>query len=149
MFAAAFPVTTNSGGSVDFGAAPCGSSKRGTGALPRFAAARGGRSCNNGGCGPSTSVIALCAQISSLDRKSTRLNSSHRTISYAVFCLKKKKENQDDSRFQNVDMYLGRILHLFAIDFLDICVRFIFVRCKFVTHHGYVFSDLCDTVVRS
>src|SRR5207248_9808893 len=29
--------------------------------------------------------VAACA-----DRKSTRLNSSHRTISYAVFCLKKK-----------------------------------------------------------
>src|SRR5207248_9700800 len=28
----------------------------------------------------------------SRDRKSTRLNSSHRTISYAVFCLKKKKK---------------------------------------------------------
>src|SRR5207248_9179262 len=28
----------------------------------------------------------------SLDRKSTRLNSSHRTISYAVFCLKKIKK---------------------------------------------------------
>src|SRR6266540_4763294 len=27
------------------------------------------------------------------DRKSTRLNSSHITISYAVFCLKKKKKN--------------------------------------------------------
>src|SRR5207248_11118996 len=27
-----------------------------------------------------------------LDRKSTRLNSSHRTISYAVFCLKKKNQ---------------------------------------------------------
>src|SRR5437762_10990294 len=27
------------------------------------------------------------------DRKSTRLNSSHRCISYAVFCLKKKKKN--------------------------------------------------------
>src|SRR5438094_5930245 len=27
------------------------------------------------------------------DRRSTRLNSSHRTISYAVFCLKKKKQN--------------------------------------------------------
>src|SRR5688572_32047011 len=27
-----------------------------------------------------------------LDRKSTRLNSSHSQISYAVFCLKKKKE---------------------------------------------------------
>src|SRR2546427_9249889 len=28
------------------------------------------------------------------DRKSTRLNSSHSQISYAVFCLKKKKKNQ-------------------------------------------------------
>src|SRR5437879_10637145 len=30
-----------------------------------------------------------------LDRKSTRLNSSHRCISYAVFCLKKKKRTTD------------------------------------------------------
>src|SRR5207248_10930725 len=29
------------------------------------------------------------------DRKSTRLNSSHRTISYAVFCLKKKKKQKN------------------------------------------------------
>src|SRR5438105_12288928 len=29
------------------------------------------------------------------DRKSTRLNSSHEWISYAVFCLKKKKDNKD------------------------------------------------------
>src|SRR5690606_40986417 len=29
-----------------------------------------------------------------IDRKSTRLNSSHVKISYAVFCLKKKKEKQ-------------------------------------------------------
>src|SRR2546427_1806006 len=29
------------------------------------------------------------------DRKSTRLNSSHSQISYAVFCLKKKKKNKD------------------------------------------------------
>src|SRR3712207_8083406 len=34
------------------------------------------------------------------DRKSTRLNSSHANISYAVFCLKKKK-NYDDSRLVN------------------------------------------------
>src|SRR5437667_292684 len=32
------------------------------------------------------------------DRKSTRLNSSHITISYAVFCLKKKKKKQPDKR---------------------------------------------------
>src|SRR5256885_13478638 len=31
---------------------------------------------------------------SSADRKSTRLNSSHLVISYAVFCLKKKKKNE-------------------------------------------------------
>src|SRR3712207_7391107 len=35
------------------------------------------------------SVIASCC--STIDRKSTRLNSSHANISYAVFCLKKKK----------------------------------------------------------
>src|SRR3712207_7476418 len=31
------------------------------------------------------------------DRKSTRLNSSHANISYAVFCLKKKKKNHTDT----------------------------------------------------
>src|SRR5437867_9586508 len=36
------------------------------------------------------------------DRKSTRLNSSHRTISYAVFCLKKKKNN---SKKTNINSY--------------------------------------------
>src|SRR3712207_8400371 len=34
------------------------------------------------------------AQVPVEDRKSTRLNSSHANISYAVFCLKKKKKNQ-------------------------------------------------------
>src|SRR2546426_6595477 len=34
------------------------------------------------------------AERARLDRKSTRLNSSHLVISYAVFCLKKKKENR-------------------------------------------------------
>src|SRR5437764_14060897 len=33
--------------------------------------------------------LCLCPK----DRKSTRLNSSHRCISYAVFCLKKKKQD--------------------------------------------------------
>src|SRR3712207_7122214 len=37
-------------------------------------------------------VLAAASTTSSrLDRKSTRLNSSHANISYAVFCLKKKK----------------------------------------------------------
>src|SRR2546427_6670080 len=33
-----------------------------------------------------------CERSPTLDRKSTRLNSSHSQISYAVFCLKKKKK---------------------------------------------------------
>src|SRR5256886_6163293 len=37
-----------------------------------------------------------------VDRKSTRLNSSHSQISYAVFCLKKKKIKQTFSDIQNV-----------------------------------------------
>src|SRR5438477_5018517 len=35
--------------------------------------------------------IPVVAPLSLQDRKSTRLNSSHMSISYAVFCLKKKK----------------------------------------------------------
>src|SRR5258708_23034976 len=34
------------------------------------------------------------------DRKSTRLNSSHQIISYAVFCLKKKKKEPHDRRYR-------------------------------------------------
>src|SRR5256885_3522743 len=43
--------------------------------------------------------LASAAGSSTRDRKSTRLNSSHLVISYAVFCLKKKKkkEYQPDS----------------------------------------------------
>src|SRR5215203_7038012 len=36
------------------------------------------------------------------DRKSTRLNSSHANISYAVFCLKKKKKHQKESNELNI-----------------------------------------------
>src|SRR5215208_7852401 len=36
------------------------------------------------------------------DRKSTRLNSSHVAISYAVFCLKKKKNKKKKTLFTNI-----------------------------------------------
>src|SRR5439155_17797017 len=45
---------------------------------------------------PSSKLCCVCRQKNAerkLDRKSTRLNSSHVAISYAVFCLKKKKNN--------------------------------------------------------
>src|SRR5689334_24211962 len=40
-----------------------------------------------------------------LDRKSTRLNSSHSSISYAVFCLKKKK------KFKNHTIRVSTVVH--------------------------------------
>src|SRR5256885_11919752 len=50
---------------------------------------QGGGGADAPGCVPRTcgQVQAECGR----DRKSTRLNSSHLVISYAVFCLKKKK----------------------------------------------------------
>src|SRR2546422_1956105 len=50
----------------------------------RGAAARGERDAD----GRDREAVAVAVQ----DRKSTRLNSSHGYISYAVFCLKKKKQ---------------------------------------------------------
>src|SRR5260221_7555224 len=45
------------------------------------------------------------AVVEHLDRKSTRLNSSHTVISYAVFCLKKKNKNlianHENKKYQN------------------------------------------------
>src|SRR2546426_4607456 len=41
--------------------------------------------------GPDDSVYCVDDGLHTIDRKSTRLNSSHLVISYAVFCLKKKK----------------------------------------------------------
>src|SRR4051812_49854373 len=43
------------------------------------------------------------------DRKSTRLNSSHMSISYAVFCLKKKK------RFEDYPRYPGAVTLIAAV----------------------------------
>src|SRR5260221_8187563 len=42
----------------------------------------------------SKSSLSLTEIVALSDRKSTRLNSSHTVISYAVFCLKKKKTNK-------------------------------------------------------
>src|SRR3989449_1543382 len=53
-----------------------------------------------GGIDEAIAILKLCStewselEVSALDRKSTRLNSSHGYISYAVFCLKKKKKNR-------------------------------------------------------
>src|SRR5256884_6506902 len=58
-------------------------------------------------------------QVGVLDRKSTRLNSSHGYISYAVFCLKKKKYHQDQTPLVLTTLQLLRdVLHLAPDDVL-------------------------------
>src|SRR2546429_3442651 len=57
---------------------------------------------------PATGTFAAVPSPSLLfcsDRKSTRLNSSHGYISYAVFCLKKKKKNKTTMHIDSVTAY--------------------------------------------
>src|SRR5207247_3520910 len=46
---------------------------------------------------PRSSIRRACSRRPSVDRKSTRLNSSHEWSSYAVFCLKKKNYGEDQA----------------------------------------------------
>src|SRR5437870_9039465 len=70
-------------------------------ALPIWSASLGGLGLRAEGCGQLLAhsmrsgacfTRAFARRPTSSDRKSTRLNSSHVAISYAVFCLKKKKK---------------------------------------------------------
>src|SRR5688572_32044283 len=82
-----FPYTTlfRSAGCCDSRRGPCGTGRT------RWPPSFGPRSWPPGG-GRDQQV--------SRDRKSTRLNSSHSQISYAVFCLKKKKKKKHTTRNQ-------------------------------------------------
>src|SRR5438034_3942410 len=69
----------------------------------RRAAARNGESAEDGrqrgrprgSCRPLQCPASYSPARTTEDRKSTRLNSSHTVISYAVFCLKKKKKRSN------------------------------------------------------
>src|SRR5688572_32179165 len=59
-------------------------------------------------------LVPNFADFLSLDRKSTRLNSSHSQISYAVFCLKKKKKKKKKninkrSKDKNIPKYYNQV----------------------------------------
>src|SRR2546422_5955385 len=57
------------------------------------------------GAGDGDAAMDTCLAI--IDRKSTRLNSSHGYISYAVFCLKKKKKNSNTSSTESKRCDIG------------------------------------------
>src|SRR5206468_10151599 len=54
-----------------------------------------------------------------VDRKSTRLNSSHDQISYAVFCLKKKKKKQKTTIINITPIHLSYIKQKQNVDLYD------------------------------
>src|SRR5437867_6565453 len=56
------------------------------------------------------------------DRKSTRLNSSHRTISYAVFCLKKKKSELQRDHTRARTVVLRQLVAVLALQLLSLRV---------------------------
>src|SRR5256886_8646855 len=71
-------------------------------------------------------LVLAQAQRDVADRKSTRLNSSHSQISYAVFCLKKKKNN---STHNHADSWSGN--H----GTLTVTTATIILRYPYITTH--------------
>src|SRR2546426_8354408 len=72
------------------------------------------------------------------DRKSTRLNSSHLVISYAVFCLKKKKKYYNSSRLKYWNCGTAdALVHVQAI-----------IPNSFWYTHGRSIAIICDSTVR-
>src|SRR5256885_12379579 len=60
------------------------------------------RQClQDGGDARGDALLSQGTALQMIDRKSTRLNSSHLVISYAVFCLKKKKRTQLNAQTPN------------------------------------------------
>src|SRR5256886_13514833 len=77
------------------------------------------------------------ARADKADRKSTRLNSSHSQISYAVFCLKKKKKNSRHHRVVCLSISVSP-----RFDYYDLHHSFAhIVRCPGTRLHEFVASD--------
>src|SRR5438034_4723344 len=64
--------------------------------LQRIGASGSSAGTTRGAADPMVKIVS-CPSGVRIDRKSTRLNSSHTVISYAVFCLKKKKTKKTNT----------------------------------------------------
>src|SRR5260364_376534 len=86
----------------------------------------------------------------SSDRKSTRLNSSHQIISYAVFCLKKKKPNLQTRDQKRVVPMLITMRYMF---WLSITYRRVLLKVlqKYPTQNtkarSFFFNDTATTEI--
>src|SRR6266851_2216201 len=81
------------------------------------------------------------------DRKSTRLNSSHITISYAVFCLKKKRAKKDQAR-RHSNTHLPKN-SLFAPEYLPVRDRLEYRRVlRLLTGMRFADGELFFLMIR-
>src|SRR5688572_30971898 len=63
-----------------------------------------GRALPNGGGLVVMRDVTELRRLETIDRKSTRLNSSHSQISYAVFCLKKKTKKKKEKNKKHIEI---------------------------------------------
>src|SRR2546430_11938572 len=72
-------------------------------------------------CVPMRSVEGeVVGVLQALDRKSTRLNSSHSQISYAVFCLKKKKKISQRNDYVILTDYASQYVCLLTLVYIRV-----------------------------
>src|SRR2546430_13657964 len=81
----------------------------------------------------------------SLDRKSTRLNSSHSQISYAVFCLKKKIQPQHSSNQSPHTTILGSVITI--VDLHDL-IQYDVLNCAHDLKLVLLLADTEDLLIR-
>src|ERR1022692_4267322 len=85
------------------------------------------------------------------DRKSTRLNSSHLVISYAVFCLKKKKKNRQIHPSVPHDTITHRPAHgsapLWSLFSTRFCCVFRLLSCVASVFFFFFFNDTATTEI--
>src|SRR5476651_2596652 len=89
-------------------------------------------------------MIAANRTAAARDRKSTRLNSSHANISYAVFCLKKKNhtpETIEDVRLNGFRDADSRVRHPYC----GVCIRFF--QADFDLFSFFFFNDTATTEI--
>src|SRR5271166_1964447 len=86
-----------------------------------------------------------------LDRKSTRLNSSHVAISYAVFCLKKKKQDNINlyinTKHQRIASHIIAGIDLFLLVKSGILNLFVLADCFEVFFFFFFFNDTATTEI--
>src|SRR3989454_6435182 len=94
----------------------------------------------------STTFFSSFGSLGTRDRKSTRLNSSHLVISYAVFCLKKKKKNnriyvaeispnvntREHEQKSNHDAYSLSMMTVVVIDVVSERNELVYMRTTYV-----------------